>query len=89
MNEMQNTRHEEKNLQENFFLENFNVDRLFNLISRYDYLFLFHINKLMQRQKDRLVRAYEEITMTISQEELTSMGNTMRKITEIIKHTEN
>lgn len=147
MSEMQTM--SETLFQERFFLDNFNVDRLFNLISRYDYLFLFHINKLalmsenengiylaelaeamnlsipevsrmaqrlqdkgyiiwktdndkkktyvklsgkanelMQKQKDRIVKAYEEITKNISQEELKSMGNTMKKITEIIKNTE-
>ena len=44
--------------------------------------------ELMQKQKDRLVKAYEEITKTISQDDLASMGATIGKITEIVKHTE-
>lgn len=44
--------------------------------------------ELIQKQKDRLVKAYEEITKTISQDDLASMGATIGKITEIVKHTE-
>ena len=44
--------------------------------------------ELMQKQKDRLVKAYEEITKTISPDDLKSMGATIGKITEIVKHTE-
>ena len=44
--------------------------------------------ELMQKQKDRLVKAYEEITKTISPDDLASMGATIGKITEIVKHTE-
>lgn len=36
---------------EEFFLENFNVDRIFNSINRVDYFFLYYIRCLEQKSK--------------------------------------
>lgn len=133
--------------EEMFFLNNFNIDRVFGTIERADYLFLYYIRnyadelaqgekiylsalaetmritipeiskavenlqdkgyvswktdskegktyveltskaiELMRDEKKRITECYEKIRKEVGEEELMQMIQTMKKVTEILKH---